>query len=1139
MRVKSINQILANYPLGLTIKELKSALVVLGEDDWRTDELRHTLGSYPLALSNVERYNLDGEYEFPKNPSEARITYLANRRVKIRTPEDKLKVSKLGQKFYSQSNYQVKADTFENAIADTSLRGHQIVPVAYYRRRNKKGKLSIKSNECLSAMQIFMVEFDDKHLGYASLADMAHHPFIAENAALLMESVSGFPKCRVFFMLPQSTTDWHEIKFVIEMLLSEFDGKADPNGSQPSNGALGRVGMEHIWLDNYIQRSTLTKWAEKFKNRPKNVARAEEEIEHSELSGLGKEYREFIKSENPDAYGWYGKVPCPHVDHEHDGWDDGNNHAYVKPRGRGYLTACWKCERENIDRPKIRYVGPKQLTKKQKTSEVNEMSSAIAAHEAFVNSIKDGTMDIPEVEQKPSFDVLEERKMTRVRVGELSPMELSRPLTVLKKPERVQEVIQLVESDDAIRGAFTHGARLVVINSPTGSGKDEQMINMVLKHNKHSIETKPHHRVAIEKYDRWTKHVTAAHWTGVTWGADIVEAMDWDERQVDPFPEDGSWKCIQPYKVHAYMMRGGNRHLTICNDCPVKDKCYEYGFNAQAMFAKQMRAIVLAIPDLFINPIYETFCEKLYIVSPKDAELDEKDTTRLAVMDEVDPVNLFIECQLTMSQLQDWRVMWGDAELAIFAGNVEMLLENETTFDALSEYILDIDEDMKKKLSSQMSLVRVDYTSRRDEFRDPTTDEVLSYYEINFKKGGIGRLAKNYDAYKRMQELEIPSLMKQEIESSGKLEITLDVAFRMGLYGNPQELDADQISTTLPMVYSNDWNPLIQLQKCFEHYSVVDVPMDYRNKVLSWEILPQLHGFIKRLFGMSASVDETLFRRAFPNSVDETEFVEITPTPLIKGSQIFQIRTGKYCRGTVLETDDKRKPTGLKQAGQNLWDMFRTEVESNTEATHALVTYQCVLDWHEEWINEHPNVIAKANFWGLEGINEMQDADYVWVMFDPELDDYTIRRYARRFFGNDDEQLDFTRKDGYYADERVNRVWEAAVVGELLQAVGRARLNRVAGTVVILTAIEIPTVTNRSETLLFDLKDWMVDRDITKLKARIRQRELAEAVYEIHEPEILKRLQDGKSRKAIYKEFGVSAAWLTNFIRQQAGNTEK
>ena len=1118
-RVKSerakaaLDKLLAPYVFGLTAKEIHRAIKPL-KTDVSPGDIDEALRTYPCAVAKLNRYTPHGLYQMPNRASEVKVTYLVNRNVTVQGSADKANIREKGAAYYMQSHYQVQCDTFLNAFKDTCLRGHQLVLGGFYRAYLENGKagthppsgglesqpkLSIKSKQNLAYVQCLIVEWDQALGNDASLQALAeNHPFIRDNAVLIMESTSGFPKGRAFFMLPQPTSNPNEIAFVIRMLLKEFDGKADPKGSRPSNGAFGRIGIDYLVLDNFLHPETMRRWAEEWNAQPKRVP-AKQDIEKSDLTQLPLAYQDYLQQATPNARGWYGRVPCPHEDHEHDGWDSGDNACEMRPSGSGFVTACWKCSGDGM-KPKFRFIGrdltpqvgksPIQAHHKPGIAQIIE--EADAAEAQFVQRILDGTLDIPAPVEKPSFTQQQEWIAARVRSGEETPLKLQRARKVTLPTERLTDIIKLAASDAAIQAALRTKQRIVAVKAPTGAGKDYQHEVYIIDTNAYSLETKPHGRVADEKVARWMERTTAARVYGIRQGAEIVEALEWGLRLTNPFPEDKSWLCIQPNRVWEYMQRGGNRHKGLCLTCPVREGCNAAGYNAQTAAVQAVRAIVVANPQLFIHPLYEAQSERLYT-----AQEGKEERHRIALIDEADPLTMFLDCELTMQQLHDWRMMWEGEALGIFAHRVERALKQERSMAALSEYILSIDAKPEREIVSQMERVRTLCSAFRQKAVDPQTGDTLSELKVEFPNGAMASVAKDEKAYEILRERDKPVLRPREVPRNGWVTLTLDAAFGLGVFGNADTLDAAQIKTALPQVYAKHWNPLINLKRLFSRYArTADAPIHFANEVLKWEIAPILHPHIKKLICMSATLDETLFRRAFSEIGQDIEFVNVKPTPLVEGSRLFRIRTGKYCRKTLLLRDSEGQPIGLKKAGERLWKMFQTEVERARDTTHALVTYKCILEWNQAWLAEQENVIGIANFWGLEGIDSLQEADVLWILGDPELDEMDIRRCAKRLYGDEETPLLFERDDtGRYVDERAQRVWEAAVVGELLQAVGRARLNRVKGTVLILTSVDIPTVTNRDECLEFDYQDWMIDKNLNLLETRIREREEVEAQY--------------------------------------------
>lgn len=115
----------------------------------------------------------------------------------------------------------------------------------------------------------------------------------------------------------------------------------------------------------------------------------------------------------------------------------------------------------------------------------------------------------------------------------------------------------------------------------------------------------------------------------------------------------------------------------------------------------------------------------------------------------------------------------------------------------------------------------------------------------------------------------------------------------------------------------------------------------------------------------------------------------------------------------------------------------------------------------------------------------------LWIVFAPEIPPYETKLRAKMLFGNDDITLDMNRDPvtGTFVDERMQLVYDAGVIAELIQAVGRARLNRSPRTVVILSSHNLPGITDRKETYLFDETDFEVANGLEDLAKVVKQRE--------------------------------------------------
>ena len=102
-------------------------------------------------------------------------------------------------------------------------------------------------------------------------------------------------------------------------------------------------------------------------------------------------------------------------------------------------------------------------------------------------------------------------------------------------------------------------------------------------------------------------------------------------------------------------------------------------------------------------------------------------------------------------------------------------------------------------MARQVSRFRLAYTRVRDSKTDPINGNALAYHAVQFEKGQIVFIAFDFDAYKRLIELDIPAMQPTEIEDAGYLTLTPSQAFRFGIYNN--ETPDDFID--IPKIYEN------------------------------------------------------------------------------------------------------------------------------------------------------------------------------------------------------------------------------------------------------------------------------------------------------------------------------------------------
>lgn len=617
-----------------------------------------------------------------------------------------------------------------------------------------------------------------------------------------------------------------------------------------------------------------------------------------------------------------------------------------------------------------------------------------------------------------------------VRTGELSPLALHRLPSKLQKDEQFSAVVDtLAKAREKIAEILKSTARVFGLRADTGVGKNYETASYVLNGGA-LLQTSPTSELAVELESRMAgRGIDVFRYRGL-----MYHWQDGEDVHLR-FPHDAP--CIQAARCESYRQKGGNFYQVICPGCPVIDECTETGYRSQQNQAAMAAAVLMPIPDAFTNPTYRGHI-KFYLDSYMDTE-------RLCIVDEADVFKLFVECTLTNQHLKAVMEMWDGHVVAEFAETLLTLLEVKNEPYKIGAVLEALTETEIKTIRTRLRQVKVDVPSAL---------------------GGV--------------ESRVMSL---------------DDAVKGGYLSAFSEAEI----AALPQV-DGDWGLVEQLQAFFSYYKrPEDAPMAYREGVLRWMVPPVVHQRVWKLGLMSATLDGELLRRALPDA----EMHDLPPVDWVDGARVYQLRTHKAPRRTVYERADDGNLIGFSSTGQRLWHSVEQEIRSTPEKKHAIISYKQVLEWIRPEIEEL-EIAAVANFGGLVGLDtKFENVDTLWVLFSPELPPSEVEWRAKMLFGNDDatlpRQWNQKRKkwelardvDGNYTDLRVQKIYDAGVISELVQAVGRARLLLHASEVVILSAHSLQGITDRA--VLFDETDWEVAGGLSNLARVVAEREQAES----------------------------------------------
>ena len=492
--------------------------------------------------------------------------------------------------------------------------------------------------------------------------------------------------------------------------------------------------------------------------------------------------------------------------------------------------------------------------------------------------------------------------------------------------------------------------------------------------------------------------------------------------------------CMFPDEYIALAEKGRNAYELLCENCPFRAECDEHGYRSQEKKAKATQVVVAPHKDLLMNPTFRRTAKRLL---PDDRE-------DLIVVDEFDILEAFLEIDVTQARLAYLRDTWSDHPLGAFA---KLLLDacvvQNAPFTGISHILKMLSNEEREQIITALGQRRVG-----DTILDADAAEAYEY-----RRGQTSGL-------ENIQQLPL--------------------------------LERDP-----------DWNLLTKLELFFNVYVHSETaPMAWKDNMLLFYVPPLPYYTNCRVILMSATLNETFFRQVFRARAEkrgDVDFVDLENTEWHPQAKVFQLRTNRNPRRTLLqgEQDDKgrwRYTSELTQTGQTYLDKIKRSLENSTQKC-GFIGHKAVTDNHTDDIDA-----ATGHFGGLVGLNQhfYRDADdgiLLHILGTPNVGQAALHTAAKLLFGMTNAPLDFTRNaDGTYNDKNVQGVADAIVQSELTQAVGRAGLVKNPSIVAIWSSCELPSISHREQTTLFDETDWeRVQGNIHALSAAVAERYAQEA----------------------------------------------
>ena len=676
-----------------------------------------------------------------------------------------------------------------------------------------------------------------------------------------------------------------------------------------------------------------------------------------------------------------------------------------------------------------------------------------------------------------------------VREGKLSPLTIKRPSLVLQKPEGAEKIYEPLENNiDEIQRVFDSDKRVIGLAAETDVRSNYAVESHLLKGGTTAFSAS--FSIVEEAMDHFQRQTlpSIARWRHVSFLWHQVKRIPVDARMANPFQHGNV--CEDPERFIALIEKGVNATETLCPQCPVYTACQERGYLSQLATLQSAKTQIFGSNLKFLNP------EQLAVSEELLAPINDRE--RLCIASSMKTDGLFWQCGISKDRLEEWCVNWQARALGNFAQALLNALETENrpdnTVTKRIRIVMQAFQQYEEELIRQMCQVNVRGRVVEQRVFDDQTQAELARWTIKFEGGASAHIPLDNNAAERLIANGLPVFRLESFAFDEYIRIPMSIeqAIQIGIL----DMGTVEKIQDFPSVDRKpDWTLWHQLKRFFAHYTRdADAPMIWYGKSWQFWVPPVLHPSIKRFLFMSVVLSEQQLHKAFPS--EETEVVRIPLTPWLEGNQVFQIRSGIYTIKTMLDYNSTWDVIGLSKMGERFFLGICAEIDRDLSVKHLVITYRAITKQLRD-IAEKENVCLVTRFENRSGLETaFEAADVIWIVGTPHCEPGIIWRRAQILYGNDEEPLCYEADTEFqhYKDERVQRVYIQAIIEIITEIVGRVGLNRWRNKkVVLVSSLEIPDITDRPETLLFDWEDFEVAGNLDKLTETIAVREKFEA----------------------------------------------
>lgn len=713
-----------------------------------------------------------------------------------------------------------------------------------------------------------------------------------------------------------------------------------------------------------------------------------------------------------------------------------------------------------------------------------------------------------------------------VHEGRLSPLAIKRSAPILHQlEERRREYQTNEEKSKLIRDVINRTKQITRLITEMSEDTHAAIESYVIDGGTIFLNV-PEIEIAEQAAKRFERvHFTDFDfWKPRTYRWDQVKDIPIDVRMSNPFQAGNV--CEDAERCDVLLKKGGDPRVSICPQCPVYSECQERGHLSQYKKIKSVTAQIVHIPKLFFNPLHEDFLNEIVD--------NNANSERLCVMHESQLQTMFIECLITKELLEEWHQNWQGCTLGNFSRALLNIFEPDTAKrDSIVKRIrttVNLFQQQQKELVQQMCQINVQGRVIENGIDDPETGETLARFTIQFKGGASAYIPENEKAAKRIKTIGLPFFHLEffVINDAVRIPMQMTQAIELGVLNIST---VEEIQSLPSVSYNHNWTILHQLQRFFAHYKRdADAPIGLSGDTLQFWIPPVLHPKVKHLLVTSSGLSQRYYHHIF--QTQETEVVQIRPAAWKTGNQVFQIRTGNYPIHSLLDHDDNWNKSWLSKTGLRFFLGIQDEIEQDPNIKHAIITYSILAKWLTEF-GKKENVSCLTNFKEIKGFEtEIEEAQVVWVIGTPYWAPGVLWLRSQMMFGNEDKPINYEidPETFLFKDERVQDVSNQHIISLLSKIIGHATLDRHPGKkLVLLTSVELPDVTDRPETILFDWEDFEVAGGLEKLHEVVETRKR----FEKEREEITAEF----SRADVERIMGCSTRQANRILQRLRGGT--